>query len=299
MVAFKAQQNRWTKGYSQIARKLFWKVLCSKKVSVAFKIEAVYQLIIQLGIHVLLFSICVLSPWLTYFDVFGRHVDFTYWFPLAWVFLCVYYMASLLVLPDKPKTVAWFVRSTFSVLVLCFLSIGLSAHNAIAYFEGFLVHDNVFVRTPKEGEEDKIADGYHSQAAQRSSCEEKPSVVTTPETKQATDAGIGATCAVDGNINAWQTYVPKVSWTTIIEVFMTCYLTTFGFILTAHELSASSPDAGNLFDTMRASNASDYRHLLLLNLFSAAFLWVAIPSVIQKITTAMLASARVAAGWGE
>ncbi len=150
MMAFKAQQFRWTKGGAQTALKLLPKVLLSK-APLKVKVEAFFHLtcftmhLYMLVLVLLLFPALYLqtsplgdgSIWRTVFDISV--------FALATMSAGVFYIASQVeLLRDWRFTLRY-------MPVLMAIGIGLSVSNAKAVIEALLGKQSEFVRTPKYG----------------------------------------------------------------------------------------------------------------------------------------------------
>lgn len=150
MLAYKAQQYRWTKGGVQVCRKMLGRVLRSK-LPLYIKVEAFFHLtsplvyIYVVGLTLLLFP-CLyfrlslaetLPTWQIFMDllVFG----------LATLSASTFYMASQRELfrtwADKVKYLPYLVA----------LGVGIAFNNAKAAIDGLFGPSGEFVRTPKSG----------------------------------------------------------------------------------------------------------------------------------------------------
>ena len=151
MMAFKAQQFRWTKGGAQTTLKLLPKVLLSK-APLKVKLEAFFHLscftmhLYMLILVVLMYPAMHLktvpladgSIWRGAFDV-GV-------FTLATLSASVFYIASQVELLRNWRTVVKYLP------VLMAVGVGLSVSNAKAIIEALFGRKSEFVRTPKYGE---------------------------------------------------------------------------------------------------------------------------------------------------
>lgn len=150
MNALKTQQFRWTKGAAECARKNLLSVLKSNSVSLSTKIHAFFHLLNSgtfLCVVVLaLFSIPVLI-------IQNNHAEFNFLFQLSRIFLLslvllsVFYWVSFTERHQRSMT----TLLKFLVRFPLFLSVsmGLSLHNAIAVFEGYIGRKTPYIRTPK------------------------------------------------------------------------------------------------------------------------------------------------------
>ncbi|GIW71702.1 MAG: glucosyltransferase [Planctomycetota bacterium] len=147
--AFKSQQHRWTKGAVQCARKLLGSIWGAEQVPLKAKIEATYQLTMNLAyVLMVLLSILMLpaltirfeQTWLTYLLI---DVPF---FVLATTSVFSFYVAS----QREVYPHAWLQRLRYVPLVVS-VGIGMCLSNAKAVLEGLLGKPSEFVRTPKHG----------------------------------------------------------------------------------------------------------------------------------------------------
>jgi len=161
--ALRSQQYRWNKGAAECARKNLWKVWKTPQVSLKSKIHASFHLLnSSIFISVLLgavLSVPVMSIKQAFF-VQSHIFTGASLFLLSLVILYFFYReASLRAQPN----LSWsqFIGLFFNFLSL---SMGLSLHNAIAVFEGFIGRKTPFVRTPKfnvySAEDDWISNQY-------------------------------------------------------------------------------------------------------------------------------------------
>jgi len=150
MNALKTQQFRWTKGAAECARKNLWKVLIARNLPFSTKIHALFHLMNSF-LFICIISTAILSVPLLYVksqlgelsEMFGKGSFFL----LSIVFLGVFYWVAFSSHGNKKG----FGLFTFFVKFPVFLSVsmGLSLHNAIAVFEGYIGKKTPFVRTPK------------------------------------------------------------------------------------------------------------------------------------------------------
>jgi cellulose synthase/poly-beta-1,6-N-acetylglucosamine synthase-like glycosyltransferase len=145
MSAFKSQQQRWSKGSIQTARKLLPRILASP-LSLRVKVEAFFHLTANLAYPLMvLLSLLMFPSMLVRFDMgFAEMLLLDApLFVLATASVTSFYVVSQRELyPD------W--RQRLKVLpMLMALGIGMCLSNARAVVEGLLGKDASFVRTPK------------------------------------------------------------------------------------------------------------------------------------------------------
>ncbi|MBI1192507.1 MAG: glycosyltransferase [Bacteroidetes bacterium] len=148
MSAVKSQQYRWNKGGAETARKLLGRVL-KADLPWSIKFHAASHLFNNTN-YLWVFLTAVLSIPLLYvkhevviFDYF-KYASFFLFGSLAIAY--AYYVSAVYRHEDQPK--AW--RSYLTRLPL-FLAVamGLSLHNSLAVFRGWIGQRSAFIRTPK------------------------------------------------------------------------------------------------------------------------------------------------------
>ncbi len=155
MSAFKSQQQRWSKGSIQTARKLLPRILASP-LSLRVKLEALFHLTANLAYPLMvLLSLLMFPSMLVRFDMGLREMLLldAPLFLLATASVTSFYVVSQRELyPD------W--RHRLRVLpMLMALGIGMCLSNAWAVVEGLIGKETSFVRTPKYRIESS-ADGW-------------------------------------------------------------------------------------------------------------------------------------------
>ena len=150
MMAFKAQQFRWTKGGAQTALKLLPKILLSK-APWKVKIEAFFHLTcFTMHLYVLLLVVLMYPAMhlktvpLEYGTIWRGAFDLGV-FTLATLSASVFYIASQVELLRDWRTVVKYMP------VLMAVGVGLSVSNAKAVLEALFGKHSEFVRTPKYG----------------------------------------------------------------------------------------------------------------------------------------------------
>lgn len=155
MSAIKSQQYRWTKGAAETSRKLLPQVLRSK-LSFGTKFHAAFHLL-----NSAIFICIVITALLSVPVLFIRNLT-TGWqvlinvstiFLLGYVFLIIFYWNGF----KENREGFWKTLKAFVPQMFMLLSVflGLSFHNAVAVFEGFIGKKTPFIRTPKFNITDK------------------------------------------------------------------------------------------------------------------------------------------------
>ena len=150
MNALKTQQFRWNKGAAECTRKNLGKVLKSKNLGLATKLNAIFHLM-NSAVFICIILLALLS--LPMMAIKKHFTEYDLLFNIAGLFLislpilALFYWTSLSHL-YKNKVRAF---SHFLVLFPSFLSVsmGLSLHNALAVLEGYIGKKTPFIRTPK------------------------------------------------------------------------------------------------------------------------------------------------------
>jgi cellulose synthase/poly-beta-1,6-N-acetylglucosamine synthase-like glycosyltransferase len=150
MSALKNQQHRWMKGGAECFRKMAWRILSAKEVTLANKIHGLSHLFnSSVFFFILLLSLLSL-PILHIKDSFSDLnfvIQFGSIFIISTIFLMYYYWMSY---RDKTeKTLASFFQFVGRFIQFLIVSMGLSLNNTVAVIEGYLGIKTSFVRTPK------------------------------------------------------------------------------------------------------------------------------------------------------
>ncbi|MCG8577644.1 MAG: glycosyltransferase family 2 protein [Flavobacteriales bacterium] len=147
--ALKTQQFRWTKGAAECVRKSLWKVISSGK-SFRTKVHATFHLM-NSSVFIFIFLLTALSLPLIMIKPLYEEYKFIFQlsmvFAVSWVILGFFYWVSF----TYGRENKWQLLKEFVWKFPVFLavSMGLSLHNAIAVFEGYIGKKSPFVRTPK------------------------------------------------------------------------------------------------------------------------------------------------------
>lgn len=149
MGAIKSQQYRWTKGAAETSKKLLPQVLRSN-LSFGTKFHATFHLL-----NSAIFICIVVTALLSVPVLFIRNLS-TGWqtllnissiFLLGYIFLIIFYWNGF----KEKREGFWETLKEFVPQMFMLLSVflGLSIHNAVAVFEGWIGKKTPFIRTPK------------------------------------------------------------------------------------------------------------------------------------------------------
>ncbi len=149
MNSFKAQQFRWAKGASQVARKLLITVFRAK-VPLYVKCEAFLHLTNNFNYLLLLVLLCLLLPYQVYISQHQLRYGLLIYFPIFLVttlnLLGFYWVSQR---EQQVLLSPWqFGRQVFFLMSI---GIGLSLNQSLAVCDGLLRADTDFIRTPKHG----------------------------------------------------------------------------------------------------------------------------------------------------
>jgi len=148
MNALKTQQFRWTKGAAETAKKNLRKFITTKGLGVLTKIHGTFHLLNSF-LFICIFMTSILSIPILYIKQNTPELKLLYQIAsiliVSLLVLAVYYYVSLKRLDKKASGLKFF----FQFPLFLSVSMGLSLHNAIAVFEGYLGIKSPFVRTPK------------------------------------------------------------------------------------------------------------------------------------------------------
>jgi cellulose synthase/poly-beta-1,6-N-acetylglucosamine synthase-like glycosyltransferase len=149
MGALKAQQYRWTKGAVETAKKHLFSVL-KGNISFKTKLHASFHLL-NSTIYACILLSAILSVPVLFIKMELTELQLFYKFGSLLVFsfiaLSVFYWTSLY----KTEREGWKLTYQFLPKFILFLSVsmGMSLHNSLAVFEGYVGKKTPFVRTPK------------------------------------------------------------------------------------------------------------------------------------------------------
>jgi len=150
MNAMKSQQFRWTKGAAECTRKNLGKVLNASGLPWFTKVHGLFHLMNSF-IFISILMISLLSvPMLWVKNSFAEYhflFNIASFFLLSFGILGIFYWSSELQFGKKTwRDIPAFLGRFFLFLSL---SMGMSLHNALAVFEGYIGKKSPFVRTPK------------------------------------------------------------------------------------------------------------------------------------------------------
>jgi len=148
--ALKTQQFRWTKGAAECAKKNLRKVLRSSEISLSTKVHSVFHLMNSFLFVCISFT-AILSIPLLFVKRMAPDLEWLYQlgsiFLVSLMILTWFYAVSFF--RNTPKT----TRSTLEFIctfpLFLAVSMGISLHNTIAVFEGYMGIKSQFIRTPK------------------------------------------------------------------------------------------------------------------------------------------------------
>ncbi len=147
MNALKQQQFRWTKGAAECTSKNLIRVLKSKHTKFSTKLHAIFHLM-NSSIFMVIFIMSVLSlPLIIIKPLYPQYhflIQLTGFFMVSWLILGVFYWVSF-----RQNSRGNFFSFLIHFLGFLSVSMGLSLHNALAVFEGYIGRKTPFVRTPK------------------------------------------------------------------------------------------------------------------------------------------------------
>lgn len=148
--AARSQQFRWNKGGAENFRKMLWRVLKSKNISVKTKIHGLLHLL-NSTMFLSIFTVAVLSIPMLYIKNEYAHLR-------GYFFVMSFFVTSTIIF----FVCYWFMyknmygggfRKFFSYIGMFFtffsIAMGFSLHNSIAVIEGHIGKRSEFVRTPK------------------------------------------------------------------------------------------------------------------------------------------------------
>ena len=144
LAAFRAQQRRWTRGSGQTARKLLGHVWRTPGVLLRARIEATFQLLLNVAYPLLLLLVLTSVPLVA----LGSPLLTLQWvlFGLATLSVTAFYVAS-----QRHRGWSGLVEGLGLTPLLFAYGIGLSLSNGLAYLQGLFGGETDFVRTPKRG----------------------------------------------------------------------------------------------------------------------------------------------------
>lgn len=147
MNALKNQQFRWTKGAAECTVKNLPKVLRMRSFGIGTKVNAIFHLMNSF------IFICVLAAALLSVPILlikATTSEYDVLFNMASIFLVSFLFLSYFYWVSRPTTGRMrFLKFLGNFPMFLAVSMGLSLHNSIAVFEGYIGRKTPFVRTPK------------------------------------------------------------------------------------------------------------------------------------------------------
>ena len=148
--AARSQQFRWNKGGAENFRKMLWRVIKNKNISVKTKVHGLLHLL-NSTMFLSIFTVAVLSIPMLYIKNEYAHLRVYFYFMSFFVistiifFICYWFMYRQIYGSGFKKF--------FSYIGMFFtffsIAMGFSLHNSIAVLEGHIGKRSEFVRTPK------------------------------------------------------------------------------------------------------------------------------------------------------
>ena len=148
--AARSQQFRWNKGGAENFRKMMWRVLTSKNITVKTKIHGLLHLL-NSTMFLNVFLVAVLSIPMLYIKNEYAHLRFYFYFMSFFVLSTIIFFVCYWIMYKQIYGNGF--KNFFSYVALFFtffsIAMGFSLHNSIAVIEGHMGKRSEFVRTPK------------------------------------------------------------------------------------------------------------------------------------------------------
>jgi len=148
--AARTQQFRWNKGGAENFRKMMWKVLKNKNISIKTKVHGLLHLL-NSTMFLSILIVAVLSIPMLYIKNEYAHLKF-YFFVMSFFvistlifFVCYWFMYKQMYGGGFKK----FLNYIGMFLTFFSIAMGFSLHNSIAVIEGHIGKRSDFIRTPK------------------------------------------------------------------------------------------------------------------------------------------------------
>ncbi|WP_299396542.1 cellulose synthase family protein [uncultured Gelidibacter sp.] len=148
--AARSQQFRWNKGGAENFRKMMWRVLTSKNISLKTKLHGILHLL-NSTMFLNVFLVAILSIPMLYIKNEYAHLRFYFYFMSFFVvstiiFFVCYWMMFKEIYGKGFKNFFSYVGLFFTFFSI---AMGFSLHNSIAVIEGHIGKRSEFIRTPK------------------------------------------------------------------------------------------------------------------------------------------------------
>lgn len=144
--AVKSQQFRWAKGAAEVAKKLLFKILGRKDLSLGVKIHAFFHLANSATYLGLMATSILTLPIIFIQNEYPKaagYIQFVQYFQISFLFLGIYFWISF---RQKNRNFLYFLG--FYPRFLAFM-MGLSLYNSVGVLQGYFGKKSPFVRTPK------------------------------------------------------------------------------------------------------------------------------------------------------
>jgi len=148
--AARSQQFRWNKGGAENFRKIMWKVLKSKDISIKTKLHGLLHLL-NSTMFLNVFIVAVLSIPMLYIKNEYPHLKMYFYAMSFFVvssvifYVCYWFMYK----KNYGANFKSFIKYTATFFTFFCIAMGFSLHNSIAVIEGHLRKRSDFIRTPK------------------------------------------------------------------------------------------------------------------------------------------------------
>lgn len=286
MAGFNSQKHRWTKGFSQVARKSLGYILQTPLISSAVKFEAFMHVTTNIQYLVALWLI-LWMPLLAYMNLVVTLVLVLSLFPaVVWGLV-----ATAGVFLKHPQNIhddsfAQRLRRLVYLVPSCALALGRTVPESCAFLEGFFSADATFVRTPKDGM--ASSPPKESQKAAGLTAARK-GLFLSSASRPATFPGTGFDRTFDTfseriatRLRVLASCLSAPDTVLLLETCVTIYL-----FIASYALIARALQTGKSMDKLV--------HVPVTLVSLAGFLWVTIGTArthLQKTTTRILAAGR-------
>lgn len=148
--AARSQQFRWNKGGAENFRKMMWRVLTSKNISLKTKLHGLLHLL-NSTMFLNVFLVATLSIPMLYIKNEYAHLRFYFYFMSFFVMSTIIFFVCYWMMYREIYGAGF--KNFFSYVFLFFtffsIAMGFSLHNSIAVIEGHIGKRSEFIRTPK------------------------------------------------------------------------------------------------------------------------------------------------------
>ena len=150
------QKQRWTKGFFQVFRLYYWRVLRSNRASLSLKLEAFMHLTGPIQLVAAVVGILV-YPYLVFHDIHTRMLEAMSIFPVIEPVCSALHAVLTKTASRRCSYVSDHIRFTRILWILPYFALrfGMAPFELKAILEGLLSDDATFHTTPKEGDSRK------------------------------------------------------------------------------------------------------------------------------------------------